>query len=330
MKNKIKPELIPEAPVGISIYSVSQQAPYFLKGFMEIIYCFKGTVAVSTKGQSLTLHEGDIISCDPLDIRYMSCDEENLLVSFYFDLRDPVFQKENLEHIYFICEPLATPVLKQPELQNLKRQLLTLLYFYCFPHPKLNWADIANRLAVNIVNTMLDHFHYFDFINYSMDFSDEMKERFEEIMIYIDKNYSTKITLGKLCELYHFNYKYLSHFFKKTSFVGFPKFIANVRGYHASCLLLETNKNISDIAYETGFSSPLYYYQNSRFWTEMTPNQYRKAMRELEVASVNDVCYDVLEKKEELKHFISLYFAVLQVPDLWLEPFVPRKGLPEY
>ena len=33
--------------------------------------------------------------------------------------------------------------------------------------------------------------------------------------------------------------------------------------------------------------------------------------------------YDILDKKEELEHFISFYFAQLQVPQLWRMPFVP-------
>ena len=63
---------------------------------------------------------------------------------------------------------------------------------------------------------MLDHFHYFYFIANSTEYSDEMKSRFESIITYIEKNYSGKITLGGLCETEHYNYKYLSHFFKMT------------------------------------------------------------------------------------------------------------------
>ncbi len=328
MKSNIKPDLIPGTPTGINIYSVTKEAPHHHEGFLEIIYCFKGSVTVCTRLQTIELKEGDILSCDPFDIHYMSCAEENLLISFYFDLKSPIFQKPDLEHIYFICEPLAVPEAKQPELQNLKRLLLTLLYFYCFPHPKLSVSEIVTRFSCEIIQTMLEHFHYFYFITNSKEYSAEMKDRFESIIIYIDKYYAKKITLGKLCDLYHFNYKYLSRFFKTTSLVGFPKFVNDIRSYKAACLLLETDENISDIAYEVGFSAPMYYYQISKKWSGVTPNQYRKELRKIARASHENTYYEIQSKKEELEHFISFHFAELQVPELWLSPFVPFKGLP--
>ena len=131
-----------------------------------------------------------------------------------------------------------------------------------------------------------------------------------------------------MCELYLFNYKYLSRFFKKTSFVGFPKFVNDIRSYKATALLLDTDKNISDIAYESGFSAPLYFYQVFEKWNGTTPNKYRKVLREAARNSGAGTYYDVMAKKEELEHSISFNFAELQVPELWASPFVPYKGLP--
>jgi len=328
MKSNFKPELIPGTPAGIHIYSITKEAPHHHEGFMEIVYCFKGPVNVYTRLQTIELQEGDIISFDPFDIHYLTCSEENLLISFYFDLKAPIFQKPDLEHIYFICEPLTVPKSKQQELQNLKRLLLTLLYFYCFPHPKLSVTDIVTSFSCKIIQTMLEHFHYFYFISNSTEYSNEMKDRFENIIIYIDKNFSKKITLEKLCDIFHFNYKYLSRFFKKTSLVGFPKFVNDIRSYKAACLLLETDKNISDIAYEVGFSAPMYYYKVSKKWNGLTPNQHRKELREVSRNSCESTYYEVQSIKEDLEHFISFHFAELQVPELWLSPFVPFKGLP--
>lgn len=323
-----KPQLIPGTPTGISIYSVTSDGPHHHEGFLEIIYCFKGPVQINSRMQEITLQEGDIISCDPFDIHYLSCSNENLLISFYFDLRAPIFKKPGLESIYFMCEPLAVPKKKQYELQNLKRFLLTMLYFYCFPHPSLSLKDMITGFSVRIIQHMLEHFHYFYFIANSTDYSPEMKERFENIIIYIDKNYSKKITLENLCTMYHFNYKYLSRFFKKTSLVGFSRFVNDVRAYKAAALLLETDKNISDIAYEIGFSAPLYYYRTFKKWNGMTPNQYRQTLRKLAKNTEENMYYDVKTKKEELEHFISFNFAELQIPKLWMTPFIPHKGLP--
>lgn len=344
-KGNIMPDLIPGTPVGISIYSVTKEAPHHHEGFMEIIYCFRGPVKINSRSQSILLEDGDVISCDPFDIHYMSAandsvfgstdtqspeknSDSNLLVSFYFDLRNPMFEKPDLDKLYFMCEPSAISESKQPELQELKRLLLTLLYFYCFPHPKLPRAETAVRFAKKIIQTMLDHFHYFYFIANSTDYSDDMKALFDNITIYIDKNYADKITLGGVCELYHYNYKYISRFFKKTSEVGFSKFVNDIRAYKAASLLLETDKNISEISYEVGFSAPMYFYKVVKLWNGTTPHQLRKKLRELTASSDKNTYYDIPAVKEDLEHFISFYFAQLQVPELWLMPYIPFKGLP--
>ena len=396
----IIPDLIPGTPVGISIYSVTKEAPHHHEGFMEIIYCFKGPVRINSRSQDIFLEDGDVISCDPFDIHYMTAADSpapcgaagtasddnssarsstqppenfsiddmntqspenrsasdtsmqppenhsddnsnsyrlhsaekasgsNLLVSFYFDLHSPVFEKPDLDKLYFMCEPSAIPESKQPELQELKRLLLTLLYFYCFPHPKLPRAETAVRFAKKIIQAMLDHFHYFYFIANSTDYSDDMKALFDSITIYIEKNYKDKISLGGVCELNHYNYKYISRFFKKTSEVGFSKFVSDIRAYKAAALLLESDKNISDVSYEVGFSAPLYFYKVVKMWNGMTPHQYRKKLRNLTAASEENIFYDIPAVKEDLEHFISFYFAQLQVPELWLMPYIPFKGLP--
>ncbi len=388
------PDLIPGTPVGISIYSVTHEAPHHHEGFMEIIYCFKGPVKISSRSQDILLEDGDIMSCDPFDIHYMEAietdeaenggakddntteqhdtsaidqlehdtdvtgqinsghrtsagrssgtlhdskrtsgsethaDADNLLVSFYFDLQSPIFEKPDLDKLYFICEPSAIPESKQENLAELKRLLLTMLYFYCFPHPKLPRAETAVRFSKKIIRTMLDHFHYFYFIANSTEYSDEMKNRFENIITYIEKNYYDKITLGRLCEMEHYNYKYLSRFFKKTSEVGFSKFVNDIRAYKSGSILLETNRNISEISYEVGFSAPLYFYKVFKMWNGLTPHQYRKKLRELTASSDKNTYYDIPAVKEDLEHFISFYFAQLQVPELWLMPYIPFKGLP--
>ena len=175
---------------------------------------------------------------------------------------------------------------------------------------------------------MLDHFHYFYFIANSTEYSDEMKSRFESIITYIEINYSGKITLGGLCETEHYNYKYLSHFFKMTSKVGFSKFVNDIRTYKSASILLETNRNISEISYEVGFSAPMYFYKVFKMWNGLTPHRYRKKLRELAASANENTYYDIPAVKEDLEHFISFYFAQLQVPELWLMPYIPFKGLP--
>lgn len=328
MKSNRLPYMIPGTPVGIEIYSAAKESPHYHEGFLEITYCLRGSATLTSRSIETVLSEGDIASCDFSDIHYITADGENLLATFYFDLKDPVFGRENLDKVYFLCEPLAIHESEQEELQNLKRLLLTLLYFYCFPHPKLSTAEILTRFSTKIIDAMWDHFHFFNFIVEPEDYSEEMKKRYDSIIIYINNHFSEKLTLSKICELHHFSYKYLSRFFKKTSHIGFARVVGDIRSYMSMKLLLDTDKNISDIAYEVGFSAPIYYYREFKSYNNMTPNQFRKMIRELSSNSVENEYFDVDAIKSDLEHSIAFRFAELQVPELWLMPFVPLKGFP--
>lgn len=113
-----------------------------------------------------------------------------------------------------------------------------------------------------------------------------------------------------------------------TSKVGFSKFVNDIRTYKSSSILLETNRNISEISYEVGFSAPMYFYKVFKMWNGLTPHRYRKKLRELAASANENTYYDIPAVKEDLEHFISFYFAQLQVPELWLMPYIPFKGLP--
>lgn len=330
MTGNIPQKFIPHTPASVSVYTVTQEYPHYHEGVLEIAYCFRGPAYVYTRAQTFVLNDGDIISFDPHDIHYIYSSEDNLMVSFYFNLTDPVFDKPDLEKIYFVCEKSTTPAAKEKELLNLKRLLLTLLYFYCFPHRELQYEDIITNFSKQIIRTMLEHFHYFHFISNSQDCSEELKNRFERILIYISDHYSEKITIETLCRIEHLSYKYLSSFFKKTSYVGFSRFVNNVRLYESSILLLNTEKNISDISYEVGFSAPVYYYRTFRQWCDMTPNQCRKELKKLRENACGNTYYQTDSIKKELEHYIAFYFAAIQIPQLWHSQFVPLKGVPKH
>ena len=106
------------------------------------------------------------------------------------------------------------------------------------------------------------------------------------------------------------------------------EYVREIRLTTAARALLVSNDNVNDIAYEVGFSSPLYYYRVFEKWNVTTPNRYRRKLHELKSSAKETIYYNVETKKEDLEHFIAFHFAKLQVPELWLSPFVPYNGLP--
>lgn len=327
-KGNITPHLIEGTPVGISIYSVTQEPCHYHEGFLEIMYCFKGNATIHINYEDILLTEGDVISCDPHDIHCLRSSEDNLFISFYFDLTNPVFNNPNLPDTFFVCERYVLRKAKQEKLQNLKHFLLTLFYFYCFPHPKVSQRETFNNLALKIIGIMHEEFHFYDYLTTDPDYSPEWKTRFDRLLAYINRHHSEKLTITKICEQEHLTANYLSHFFQKTSFFGFSGLLNYIRIYHSEHLLLDTTRNISDISYEVGFSDSKFYYRYFKFWYGHTPMQHRKYFQQVLLQSSDNKFYRPEEIATELEHYISYYFATLHIPEFWNVPYIPYRNVP--
>lgn len=98
----------------------------------------------------------------------------------------------------------------------------------------------------------------------------------QEIATYIYDNYDKKISLDDMSRKFHISRSYLSKKFKIITGFGFKEYLINVRIKNACTLLLETNKSITDIAFECGFNDSNYFGDAFRHVKGVSPNKYRK------------------------------------------------------
>ena len=82
--------------------------------------------------------------------------------------------------------------------------------------------------------------------------------------------------LEDMSDKFHISRSYLSKKFKAVTGFGFKEYIVNVRIKNACRLLLETNKSITDIAFECGFNDSNYFGDAFRHVKGVSPNKYRK------------------------------------------------------
>ena len=98
----------------------------------------------------------------------------------------------------------------------------------------------------------------------------------QQIATYIYENYDKKLSLEDMSDKFHISRSYLSKKFKAVTGFGFKEYIVNVRIKNACRLLLETNKSITDIAFECGFNDSNYFGDAFRHVKGVSPNKYRK------------------------------------------------------
>ncbi len=98
---------------------------------------------------------------------------------------------------------------------------------------------------------------------------------------YILKNFNDQnIKLGDVAELVNMSNSAFSHFFQKYTNKSFTQFLIDVRIGHACKLLLDTDDNISQICYLSGFNNVANFNRLFRKYRSCTPLQYRRRYQE--------------------------------------------------
>ena len=101
-----------------------------------------------------------------------------------------------------------------------------------------------------------------------------------EIKRYIDANYKESITLDKLAGMAHLNKYYLSHAFQKEYGISPITYLSRRRIEESKYLLGNTSHTLAQVSELLGFSSPSYFSQCFRKAEGISPNEYRRQVRE--------------------------------------------------
>lgn len=97
----------------------------------------------------------------------------------------------------------------------------------------------------------------------------------DEIIKYINTHFQENIQVGDIAEKFNISHVTLNRQLKQTNNLSMGKYLRLVRLMHARKLLLNTNKSIELVAYESGFSNTRVLNRNFKAWKHKTPTEYR-------------------------------------------------------
>lgn len=98
------------------------------------------------------------------------------------------------------------------------------------------------------------------------------------VISYIHHHYSEELSINKLAELIYVSPYYLCRCFKKQTRLTITQYINQSRIMNAQRKFQETNKNVSTVCTECGFSSLIHFNRVFKSITGMTPSGYRKSI----------------------------------------------------
>lgn len=103
----------------------------------------------------------------------------------------------------------------------------------------------------------------------------------ESAVKYLQTHFDGEVTLSRVASLYSVSREHFSRLFKRETGFGFNEYLTLLRLQKAESILREEpRKNISQVAYETGFNDSNYF--SDRFHREygLSPLKYRRAYRQ--------------------------------------------------
>jgi len=105
------------------------------------------------------------------------------------------------------------------------------------------------------------------------------KEVTKKAMDYINEHYQEDIQLKSIAEHLCVNSSYLSREFKKNTGFNVMEFISFKRIWRARDLLLNTDAQVTDIAYQVGYNNVTHFHWTFKKLIGVSPNRYRKLPR---------------------------------------------------
>ena len=100
------------------------------------------------------------------------------------------------------------------------------------------------------------------------------------VMLYMHDHLTESISVQQLADMVYVSKSFLSRAFKQKTGLSLMEYLNSLRMEAAKAMLVASNLNTEEIAYQTGYHSTKFFYRAFRAYTGMSTREYRK--RELE------------------------------------------------
>jgi AraC-like DNA-binding protein len=137
----------------------------------------------------------------------------------------------------------------------------------------LTMISILNTLETNNEYTILNA------DGFSLELQVQDNDRINVVFNYVKDNFQEPIQLDEVSEMVSMTSPSFCRYFKKITKKTFTTFVNEYRLVHASKLLAENTKSITEICYESGFNNFSHFNKSFRSFTGKSASQYRHELK---------------------------------------------------
>ena len=259
--------------LNIFLVEMTYRCPHMHREF-EICMILSGEVAVYTNRQRQDFRKGDLILFNPRQTHELHGLTENSLIlsvqvasGFYKRIYPEISRlefgrialadgdKQLSRRMQSLILKLASAYLKKEEGYE----------FFCMAYMSEFFGELLRSQPCHLISEKEKSERY------------TKGKRMSRIMDYVENHFTEKLLLSDISELEGLSVYYLSHFFREMLGISFQEYIALRRFERARKMVEQTNRSITEICMECGFSD--YRYLNKIYQKQLgyTPMEYRSS-----------------------------------------------------
>lgn len=237
-----------------------------------IYYIIRGSLSIKVVDKTFEMEESDIFLSNYQTKISLDADENCVLAKISFS-KELVKKYFGEEHISFLYNSKLIGFQSGNEIKRTVEEILD----YAINLPK-GKQDI--KITVMFYQILENLFAKYIIADSFVNMDSGYEEQKNQIVKYIEQNYKSEVNLEKIAIELNLTYFYLSRNFKNMFGVGFYEYLNRVRLKHAIEDLIYSEKNITEVALDNGYSSSSVFNRLFKSSFNMSPKEYKKKAKE--------------------------------------------------
>lgn len=303
-------------PMAITIARMEED-PIHYHPDIELTYVLSGEIELRSGCCAYHLREGDIFTNSGNEVHSLKAvTQDNMVVSVHLSTKDLSQYFPNLRKA---CYRTYSENPNGQKYRHLKELLLQLLTKYM--QRGFNYKSECLYIVVDLIKHLDRHFNHFAIVkDVAVGFDKDNQlasERISRICQYIYQNYAGNITLQDLSDMEYLNTYYLSHLIKEFTGMNFRDFLCFARVEMSEIQLLGSDRKVSRIAKDVGFSTTAYYNKYFTHWFGHSPAEHRRLYLSEVKCDLKPAVYQELSRSRAMEAVKNAYdrSAIPQIPD---------------
>lgn len=247
---------------------------YHYHNYVEFLYSLESDAIVYINGEKYSFKDGDLIIINSNDLHDLAFPGDSRYICVKFS-PNILYADEQAFAEYKYAVPFLNDIPHQiifdrteTEHSGIKDLCLEIM-------DEWNKKDYAFELAIraDILKIFTQILRYWKERG-ALSVDKNLPESIKKALVYITENYET-VTERDAAGISGLSYNHFSNTFKSAMGQSFKSYLISVRIKAAERLLISTDKSMTEIAMETGFTTSSHFIANFKRYKGVTPKKFR-------------------------------------------------------